>query len=64
MQKFALFTGSCQSMPAIQYLLQTGKLACVVLIDAQPNPDLAQLQYWLQQNRISTLQYKKIMSLS
>lgn len=59
MQKFALFTGSCQSLPAIQYLLQTGKLACVVLIDAQPNPDLAQLHYWLQQNRVNTLQYQK-----
>ncbi|MFY8297654.1 formyltransferase family protein [Pseudoalteromonas sp. SS15] len=59
MQKFALFTGSCQSMPAIQYLLQAGKLACVVLVEAQPNPDLAQLQYWLQQHRVNTLQYKK-----
>lgn len=59
MQRFALFTGSCQSLPIVQYLFQTNKLACVVLIDAEPNPDLAQLQYWLQQNRIQTLQYTK-----
>ncbi|MBD1581575.1 methionyl-tRNA formyltransferase [Pseudoalteromonas sp. S16_S37] len=59
MQRFALFTGSCQSLPIVQYLLQTNKLACVVLIEAEPNPDLAQLQYWLQQNRIQTLQFSK-----
>lgn len=30
-----------------------------MLVDAQPNPDLAQLQYWLQQNYIHTLKYNK-----
>ena len=57
MQKFALFTGSCQSITAIQYLYQHNMLACVVLVDAAPNPDLAQLQ-WLQQNNI-VIPYRK-----
>ena len=59
MQKFALFTGSCQSIPAIQYLYQHNMLACVVLVDAAPNPDLAQLQHWLQQNNIMAIPYCK-----
>ncbi|MFK3862027.1 formyltransferase family protein [Pseudoalteromonas rhizosphaerae] len=57
MQRYALFTGSCQSLPAIQYLQQSGKLACVVLIDAQPTADLIQLHNWLQQSGIQTLTY-------
>ena len=57
--KFALFTGSCQSIPAIQYLYQHNMLACVVLVDAAPNPDLAQLQHWLQQNNIMAIPYCK-----
>ncbi|CAM4020927.1 methionyl-tRNA formyltransferase [Pseudoalteromonas byunsanensis] len=59
MQKYAVFTGSCQSLPAIQYLLQSNKLGCVVLVDAEPNPDLAQLQYWLQQNNIQVVAYNQ-----
>ncbi|OHU89223.1 MULTISPECIES: formyltransferase family protein [Pseudoalteromonas] len=59
MQRFALFTGSCQSIPAIQYLHHYSKLACVVLVDAEPTPDLAQLQYWLQQSGIPTISYNK-----
>jgi methionyl-tRNA formyltransferase len=57
MQKYAVFTGSCQSLTAIQYLHQSGQLACVVLVDAQPTPDLMQLQHWLQQSGIKTLAY-------
>ncbi|KPH56704.1 MULTISPECIES: formyltransferase family protein [Pseudoalteromonas] len=59
MQKFAVFTGSCQSLPVVQYLLQTNQLACVVLVDGQPNPDLMQLQQWLKQQNITTLPYSK-----
>lgn len=58
MQKFAVFTGSCQSLPVVQYLLQTNQLACVVLVDTQQNHDLMQLQHWLQQSAIETLTYK------
>ncbi|WP_434340135.1 methionyl-tRNA formyltransferase [Motilimonas cestriensis] len=59
MQRYAVFSGSCQSLPAIQYLLQTSQLACVVLVDAEPNPDLVQLQQWLQHHQVTTLSYNK-----
>ncbi|UJX27911.1 MULTISPECIES: methionyl-tRNA formyltransferase [unclassified Pseudoalteromonas] len=59
MQRYAVFTGSCQSLSAIQYLQQTNKLACVVLADAEPNPDLMQLQQLLHQAQIPTLQYNQ-----
>ncbi|MEI5637743.1 MULTISPECIES: formyltransferase family protein [unclassified Pseudoalteromonas] len=55
--KFAVFTGSCLSLPAIHFLQQEDALGCVVLVDAQPNPDLQQLQLWLEQNNITTLSY-------
>ncbi|CAM4420723.1 formyltransferase family protein [Pseudoalteromonas ostreae] len=59
MQKYAFFTGSCQSLPAIQYLQQSAQLACVVLVDTQPNHDLMQLQHWLQQSGIKTLAFER-----
>ncbi len=58
-KKIAFFTGSCQSLPAIQYLLQSNLLGCVVLVEGEPNPDLIQLQHWLQQQGITTLSYVK-----
>lgn len=57
MLKFAFFTGSSLSVPAIEYLRQAGLLACVVLPDADTNPDLFQLQQWLQQQQITMLRY-------
>lgn len=54
-----MFTGTSQSIPAIQYLYQSNKLACVVLADAVQNPDLAQLQFWLLQNNIEAVSYCK-----
>jgi len=55
--KFALFTGSSFSLPAIQYLQTQERLACVVLVDAEPNPDLLQLTQILKQLDIKVLNY-------
>lgn len=55
--KFAFFTGSSFSLPAIQYLQTQGRLACVVLVDAEPNPDLLQLTQVLKQLDIKVLKY-------
>ncbi|UXI03216.1 methionyl-tRNA formyltransferase [Photobacterium sp. TY1-4] len=55
--KFAFFTGSSFSLPAIQYLQAQGRLACVVLVDAEPNPDLMQLTQALNQLEITVLKY-------
>tara|TARA_B100002049_G_scaffold236721_1_gene224311 strand:- start:694 stop:1656 length:963 start_codon:yes stop_codon:yes gene_type:complete len=59
MNKYAVFTGSCLSAPAIEYLDQAGLLACVVLPDSDANPDLLQLQQWLEQKQITMLKYNK-----
>ncbi|WP_125779303.1 methionyl-tRNA formyltransferase [Pseudoalteromonas rubra] len=56
--KYALFSGSCLCLAAVQYLLQRGQLGCVVLIEAEPNPDLVQLQHFLHHHQIPMLQYK------
>ncbi|WP_194867054.1 methionyl-tRNA formyltransferase [Pseudoalteromonas sp. PPB1] len=56
--KYALFSGSCLCLTAVQYLLQRGQLSCVVLIEAEPNPDLVQLQRFLHHHQIPMLQYK------
>ncbi|MCO7188988.1 MULTISPECIES: formyltransferase family protein [unclassified Pseudoalteromonas] len=55
--KYALFSGSCLCLAAVQYLLQRGQLSCVVLIEAEPNPDLVQLQQFLHHHQIPMLQY-------
>lgn len=57
--RIAFFTGSSFALPAIQYLHQRGLLACVVLVDAAPNPDLTQLVQILGQLQIKTLQFNK-----
>ncbi|NWL15840.1 hypothetical protein FHG08_08895 [Pseudoalteromonas sp. Scap03] len=60
MYKYAFFTGSCLSLPAINYLIKSDQLACVILPDAAINPDLQQLQQWLQQQQITILHYNKL----
>lgn len=48
------------SLPAINYLIKSDQLACVILPDAAINPDLQQLQQWLQQQQITILHYNKL----
>ncbi|WP_440055530.1 formyltransferase family protein [Pseudoalteromonas sp. T1lg65] len=59
MQQYAVFTGSCLCLPVIEHLNRTGLLKCVVLPDGEPNSDLIQLQHWLKQQQIETLNYSK-----
>lgn len=56
-QKFALFSGSSLCLAAVQYLAQQNQLGCVVLVEAEPNPDLAQLSQILHQQNIPVLQF-------
>ena len=56
-QKFALFSGTCLCLAAVQYLAQQNQLGCVVLMEAEPNPDLAQLSQILHQQNIPVLQF-------
>ncbi|MEJ2669542.1 MAG: formyltransferase family protein [Gammaproteobacteria bacterium] len=58
-QRYAFFTGSCLALPAIEYLAQTDQLACVVLVDAEPNPDLNQLVGYLQQRQLPLCRYER-----
>ncbi|WP_105167635.1 formyltransferase family protein [Pseudoalteromonas sp. T1lg23B] len=57
MNRYAVFTGSCLSLPAIEYLHKANLLACVVLPDGEPNSDLLQLQQWLKHQQIAVLGY-------
>ncbi|MEJ6473326.1 methionyl-tRNA formyltransferase [Pseudoalteromonas piscicida] len=57
--KFALFSGSCLCLLAVQYLLQREALACVVLVEAEANPDLDQLKQFLRHHQIPMLQYRE-----
>ncbi|MCG9760792.1 hypothetical protein CWC29_023090 [Pseudoalteromonas sp. S4498] len=57
--KYALFSGSCLCLLAVQYLLQREALACVVLVEAEANPDLEQLKQFLNHHQIPMLQYRE-----
>lgn len=57
--RYAFFTGSCQALPAIEYLSQTEQLGCVVLVDAEPNPDLHQLEGYLRQRQLPVCHYPR-----
>ncbi|TMO10040.1 formyltransferase family protein [Pseudoalteromonas sp. S558] len=61
--KIAFFTGSTFSVPAIQSLIQLNKLACVVLVEPQGNPDLLQLTALLEQSNVPMVQYSSFDEL-
>ncbi|MCG7534316.1 formyltransferase family protein [Pseudoalteromonas sp. OOF1S-7] len=56
--RYAVFSGSCLTLGAIQYLHQANLLACVVLPDAEPNPDLVRLEEFLRHQQVKVLKYQ------